>query len=433
MPRFRKEINEKSPMRVFELSRDGGLGLGNIGVVCSARGIGKSALLVQLALDDLMRGRRVLHVALGETVARTRATYDEIFHELCLAYQLPQPQALRLEIERQRLLVAARGDADGVVSAKAALERLAEALSFCREAMQFEPHTIVLDGFDFDQADEEDMGALRRIADDAQVELWLSARSSDADDSLPEGVARHSERVHVIVRLTSDGDAVRLDVVKEHDNPDVSAQKLWLDAISLRIVDSELPRLTSKVCEPHRFHLYSGGAQGAEAYFGECAQRWGVAETHYSFEGHPFLARERGVVVLGDDALSKGDSSLVYASHRLGRPLSDIPNIKRILQAVWHQVTCADEVFVIGSLQEDGTVRGGTGWGAELARLWGKPVAVFDQLHGAWYRWDVTRWEHCEEIKIVRPNFAGLGTMRLTGDGRAAIERLFSRTFGPVG
>ena len=59
--------------------------------------------------------------------------------------------------------------------------------------------------------------------------------------------------------------------------------------------------------------------------------------------------------------------------------LFKIPNIKRILQTVWHQISHADEVFVIGALQEDGTVRGGTGWGAELARLWSKPVLVFDR------------------------------------------------------
>ncbi|MBM4375382.1 MAG: hypothetical protein FJ095_09880 [Deltaproteobacteria bacterium] len=128
--------------------------------------------------------------------------------------------------------------------------------------------------------------------------------------------------------------------------------------------------------------------------------------------------------------LAKGDFSLVYASHRLRRPLSDIPNIKRILQTVWHQVTHADEVFVVGALQDDGTVRGGTGWGAELARLWGKPVAIFDQERGAWYRWDITRWEPCAELSIARPNFAGIGTTRLTSAGRAAIEPLFTRTFG---
>ncbi|MSP24081.1 MAG: hypothetical protein EXR75_02730 [Myxococcales bacterium] len=176
--------------------------------------------------------------------------------------------------------------------------------------------------------------------------------------------------------------------------------------------------------------MFSGGAQGAEASFGACAERWGCEETHFSFEGHPFCARERGRVILGEEELTKGDFSLVYVAHRLKRPLSQIPNIKRILQTVWHQISQAEEVFVVGSLQEDGTVRGGTGWGAELARLWNKPIYVFDQEKAAWLRWDTTRWERDERPIIRRHNFAGLGTTRLSGEGKKAIEQLFARSFG---
>jgi hypothetical protein len=137
------------------------------------------------------------------------------------------------------------------------------------------------------------------------------------------------------------------------------------------------------------------------------------------------------VVVLNDAELAKGDFSLVYASHRLGRPLSQIPNIKRILQTVWHQISQADEVFVIGAIEDDGTVRGGTGWGAELARLWSKPVHVFDQTHGSWYRWDATRWSKQAAPLIQRRRFAGIGTTKLTPEGRDAIRALFEQSYGP--
>ena len=129
--------------------------------------------------------------------------------------------------------------------------------------------------------------------------------------------------------------------------------------------------------------------------------------------------------------LTKGDFSLVYASHRLGRALSEIPNIKRILQTVWHQITAANEVFVIGAIQENGTVRGGTGWGAELARLWKKPLFVFDQKRHDWFRWSGTAWEIAALPTITSESFAGIGTQNLTEEGRAAIAELFQRSFGP--
>ena len=55
---YGKELNERNPLRLFEHSIHGGLGRGNIGVVVARHGIGKTAFLVGIALDDAMRGRK---------------------------------------------------------------------------------------------------------------------------------------------------------------------------------------------------------------------------------------------------------------------------------------------------------------------------------------------------------------------------------------
>ena len=54
---YRKELNERNPLRLFEHSIHGGLGRGNVGVVVARHGIGKTAFLVGIALDEAMRGR----------------------------------------------------------------------------------------------------------------------------------------------------------------------------------------------------------------------------------------------------------------------------------------------------------------------------------------------------------------------------------------
>ena len=74
-----KDLSERSPLRVLDQSIHGGLGRGNIGVVVARHGVGKTAFLVGVALDELMRGRNVLHVSLDQTAERVRAYYDEIF------------------------------------------------------------------------------------------------------------------------------------------------------------------------------------------------------------------------------------------------------------------------------------------------------------------------------------------------------------------
>ena len=40
--------------------------------------------------------------------------------------------------------------------------------------------------------------------------------------------------------------------------------------------------------------LFSGGAPGAEAAFGACAERHGIEEVNFTFDGHK-IVRQRGV------------------------------------------------------------------------------------------------------------------------------------------
>ena len=71
--------------------------------------------------------------------------------------------------------------------------------------------------------------------------------------------------------------------------------------------------------------------------------------------------------------------------------------------------------------------------GAELARLWKKPLFVFDQNRHSWFRWSGTAWEIAVQPTIANEAFAGIGTQKLTDEGRQAISDLFARSFGEPG
>ena len=142
--------------------------------------------------------------------------------------------------------------------------------------------------------------------------------------------------------------------------------------------------------------LYSGGANGAEYEFGVQAEAYGIDETHFTFEGND-IARSRGVRVLTQEELRNGDVSLSYVSRLMKRTYSDAPRIRKVLQTIWYQVNAGEEIYVIGKILEDGTVRGGTGWGAEFAKLCNKPIFVFDQDADRWFRWTEDRWEEVKK------------------------------------
>ncbi len=174
--------------------------------------------------------------------------------------------------------------------------------------------------------------------------------------------------------------------------------------------------------------LYSGAAGGAEAAFGAAAERHGIAEVNYTFEGHND-ARTRGIRVLTPAELQQGDVSLAYVAKLMHREYRDTPLFRRVLQSIWHQVNSGQEIYVVGQIKDDGTVKGGTGWGAEFAKLCNKLLYVFDQPTDTWHHWTGEGWEPGGQPVVTHPTFAGTGTRLLEENGRRAIDGLFERTF----
>ena len=177
--------------------------------------------------------------------------------------------------------------------------------------------------------------------------------------------------------------------------------------------------------------LFSGGASGAEAAFGAAAEHHGIEEVNFTFDGHA-IERRRGVRVLNHEELQNGDVSLEYIARLLHRRYTDSPTIRKVLQTLWYQINNGQEIYVVGTILDDGTVRGGTGWGAEFAKLCNKPLHVFDQAKNGWYRWNQNGWESSGDAAkpvITHAHFTGTGTRTLQDNGRLAIDDLLARSF----
>jgi hypothetical protein len=181
--------------------------------------------------------------------------------------------------------------------------------------------------------------------------------------------------------------------------------------------------------KPEECILFSGAAGGAEAAFGAAAERHGLDEVNFTFEGHRD-ARTRGLRVLTHEELRQGDVSLAYVSKLMHRQYKDTPLFRKVLQSIWHQVNQGQEIYVVGRILRDDTVKGGTGWGAEFAKLCNKPLYVFDQEKDGWFHWTGESWEAEREPVVTHPHFTGTGTRFLEPNGQAAIDALFDRSFG---
>ena len=113
----------------------------------------------------------------------------------------------------------------------------------------------------------------------------------------------------------------------------------------------------------------------------------------------------------------------------MDREYTRAPLFRKVLQSICWQIAAGQEVFVIGAILPDGTAKGGTGWGAEFAKICNKPLHVFDQEKNAWFRWEKDAWAADADPVISTTHFTATGTRFLEDTGRAAVEALFARSF----
>lgn len=397
--------HERAALRALQTLLPGGLPAGRLGSVCAPPGVGKTQLLIYIALERLLAGVPVLHIASREKVAAVRDAYDSILNGLFSAMTQLERAEAALKVERRRVIhsTAGRPVDVGVVS------RLLDTLA---DALDARPQVVVVDGASIDA---QSVAHFRALAADRAISLWCTY-GRDADET--EGNL-HGD---IVLELVTQRGELWL---RPRAGLDHAPLRLAGDSFAAPAFHAEAP---SAPLAPNETTLYSGGAAGAEAAFGEAAERWGCTEVNFTFAGHQQV-RSRGAHPLTARELAEGDVSLNYVSRRLRRSYSESSVIRRVLQSLWHQVKSAQAIYVVGTIQEDGTVTGGTGWSVELARMWNKRLWVFDQDKDDWYRWVGDEWV-AGTPTLDSATFCGTGTKVLTPAGRAAIDSLFERAFG---
>jgi len=395
---------------------------GTLGAVVSRAGLGKTTFLTQLSIDCLLEGHNVIHIALGQTIERVQAHYDTLLAVRISDLSRKEQESLLVEISRRRAIQ---------VFAERALdhERIERVLTTFRRHLNLLPRMVVIDGARPKEALEA-AELLKKIAREHDCQIWIAETITDVQKgkigrTSPGGDGSGGE-IDLLVSLEPADNAVRARLLERTSSRGMQAVDLLLDAENLFPVAAA----PSDRSDPRRHILFSGAARGTEDTFGTFAQKWGVTERNFTFDGHD-PARKNGLVVLQPEELEMGNVSWSYFKAHVKRDFDENERFKKVVQSIWHLVNPAGEVFFVGNLLPGGAVKGGTGWAVELAKHLGKPVWLFDQERLCWYEWFEHDWRACDPPNISHYRFCGTGTRSLTAAGKRAIGELFERSFGP--
>ncbi len=424
-----QQVIASSPVRMLESMMSGGLDSGKLGVCMAHAGIGKTAFLIQIGIDAAVSGKKVLHCALGQTTEHVQSWYETLLNDLLARCAVEDANELIAEAAKSRVI---QSFADRNFST----ERLEQIIELYRTNMQFTPDIIIIDGYDWETHDDSEtaelLSACKSSAGLLDAALWMSA-GTDNEDQLPATLPRPCNTFETLIDaailLKPSNQQVQVFLLKAQDTKATGSEPLMLlNSDTFRLVSPGV--IPSAPASSSAYVLLSGGAPGAESAFGQCAEAWGLQEENYTFPGHK-RTRSRGLVVLSETELEQGHVSQVYLKAQMHRSYSDMATINKVIQSIWHQVNTASEVFVVGTINADATVQGGTGWAAELGRHWRKRVYIYDQGKNVWFRWNNNSWNIEKEPCITGARFTGTGTRDLTDQGREAIRALFERSFGP--
>jgi hypothetical protein len=164
---LKKDLILKNPLRAWEPDTGRNTETPRMGLVVAQRGSGKTAVLVQFALDSVLRGNRVVHVSIGQSLEKTKEWYEDLFQELSRSYKLEHVGEVHSEIAASRLIMTFNA---GSFSPAKLEERLKDLI----EQDIFRPQSLVIDGFSFEDAGETQVRSLREMVHYRQLHAWFS-------------------------------------------------------------------------------------------------------------------------------------------------------------------------------------------------------------------------------------------------------------------
>ena len=231
------ELIQRSPIRILERSIHGGLKAGEIGIIASLNGVGKTSVLVQLALDKLLQGKKVIHVSFTQHAHYVLAWYEDIFSEFISRKNLENAGEVKNDLVKNRVLMNFNQDGMSKDQIIRGLRAMIVEGGFAAEA-------IIIDGFDFTRADHERIANVKAFAAELGLSVWYSCTEQDKgkqydDQNIPLVIKGFADLIDVVIVLEPKQDHIKLSVSKNRDSFNAKALAMRLDPKTLLILGGE--------------------------------------------------------------------------------------------------------------------------------------------------------------------------------------------------
>lgn len=233
----KSELVKRSPLRILEESIHGGVGKGNIGIVASRKGVGKTACLVHIATDQLLQDKHVIHVSFSARTDHIINWYEDIFKEIAKKRKLESAVDVHDEIIKNRVIM--NFSQEGIST-----DQILSSLEAMITRGKFSADSLIVDGYDFSKSDVDQLKQVRAFADRLGMEIWISASIKGEEPifdekGIPFELKPFLDETAVLITLKYAGDYVHMKLVKDHNEIPSRELQLKLDPKTLLIAERD--------------------------------------------------------------------------------------------------------------------------------------------------------------------------------------------------
>lgn len=228
---IKKEILERNPLLKLGFENEYILKAGGLGAVLAHAGVGKTALLVQMALHAMMHDQPVLHVSLNDAVSKVDVWYHELFHDIAKKYDAAEIREYWEQILAFRFIMTFK--VEGFSAPK-----LEERLTDLMQQNIFRPHIMIIDGLKFDESGRGLLLELKEMAKKYSMSIWFTVHTHRHEppqkNGLPLSFLHVADLFDVLVQLAAKGPEVYIKALKGQ-SPNATADALILDPATMLI------------------------------------------------------------------------------------------------------------------------------------------------------------------------------------------------------
>ena len=208
---LKQDLILRNPLRLLDTNGHEILPSGGFGAVLARAGVGKTAFIIQIALNSLLQHKNVLHISLNEPISKVNVWYQEVLGRLAQQYQVPPMSKLWDAVALHRFIMTFRVES---FSAPKLEERLTDLTS----QNIFIPSMIIIDGLPFDADIRDELAALKHLSGQHNLPIWYTIithrHEPPAEDGLPVQLHPVQDLFDVAIALQPVGETIHIKALK---------------------------------------------------------------------------------------------------------------------------------------------------------------------------------------------------------------------------